>query len=1171
MTTEYKHSVEELESELQSLIRVRNRLAIADDRQLPKILVNLLPRLLAKFDRINTTYAKDENERLLIDQLALQCTGIFSHALDRIRLARIGDFCDALLAVISTFQSTATTTMAITLVQTGLPYCEGCPESADGFAHSSVAKLVHETHQAFFATYRDPPSRQALDAAPTAAQLLYRMSGWLLVDCMARTVGLSSSGDWAIDRDKTMNGWDMFHRLSVVASPLDLSLDGVFHLVLDVLLYWPTSSSSLTVHDTRNNADLTVHDNSTGLSTEGLLRLQSRIAASSIERLRQLKLVTLKYALVPCSQKTSPEGIAHDVSVVFGTTDLRQRVLAVLFDDDRFPHGMVARQYSNQRRGRSIGEQSHGCTFPLTICLLVLVLGDRAAGEVLNQLHSNIWEPIIGKQLLGQEAGVLRGPLPLPIAFRAVKFIRDCFQLSSHHFPRGRLDPDAAKQLHVVVNLVEMIQNTSNDGVFWGIQLIHKFFSEIRRLLLTVSERGKDCDDFIRSFYRKSLDVSMLVLALLPDHVDLRLRSRTSLRVAGRGNQVDVDELDHHQGHYEAIVNNHRKAQKNRMLRGSDASSSRRMAYEMISDIVLDPLYESGATRDLCLAVLNWVPCEEDESNDAFKTKALSSLLQVILREVPNTAPVDREEIIYSVIPHLLAAACYESSNARLVAIEWSTKLVAMVEPKVAMLICSHLSRDIHDAVSKEAQRATDSFCLTATAVVSTDHAPTCLDIRLPECRSAVANHLLSWLTQIQREFGLDLDAALPVLIDHNFSVQKSLEALRSGVADSLHMSGLGSRTTAAGGQHDRKCLVESPLECEICFEEMEASESFALPCRHAFCQPCWVAYLSEQLKMTSSAGRLNCPNHKCQERVLMSDVSKIHEPLVAPWQDAILTMMIDKCDLYSSCPGPDCTTVACRPTQQPRPDPVLCSLCSTSYCFRCRQEPHNPAECSELEQWNRIYSSSKFWIQTNTKPCPTCKAPIEKNTGCNHMNCTLCGVHFCWLCLSQLRLHMEVHSCNKYNPMESADNDDERRAIFYTERFGSHRDAELYCRKRLSHYESESASVADRHWYLSGDQLNDVCDAMEDIADARRFLQYSYVSAWSRSMRRDPDVARFTQLQGALENLTERLSTLTLAANFESVYHDDRLPSHFRTMSFLQQALHIVMKRMVNEEPPSS
>ena len=79
-------------------------------------------------------------------------------------------------------------------------------------------------------------------------------------------------------------------------------------------------------------------------------------------------------------------------------------------------------------------------------------------------------------------------------------------------------------------------------------------------------------------------------------------------------------------------------------------------------------------------------------------------------------------------------------------------------------------------------------------------------------------------------------------------------------------------------------------------------------------------------------------------------------------------------------------------------------------------------------------------WIITNAKPCPSCKAPIEKNEGCMHMTCIVwCAIcqlssvalvlmysffplsyhEFCWLCRAPWNTHGEqtggYYACNRY------------------------------------------------------------------------------------------------------------------------------------------------------------
>jgi hypothetical protein len=51
---------------------------------------------------------------------------------------------------------------------------------------------------------------------------------------------------------------------------------------------------------------------------------------------------------------------------------------------------------------------------------------------------------------------------------------------------------------------------------------------------------------------------------------------------------------------------------------------------------------------------------------------------------------------------------------------------------------------------------------------------------------------------------------------------------------------------------------------------------------------------------------------------------------------------------------------------------------------------------------------AQKLWLKANTRPCPECSVPIEKNEGCNHMTCTnpACCHEFCWICRKDWKLH---------------------------------------------------------------------------------------------------------------------------------------------------------------------
>ncbi len=78
----------------------------------------------------------------------------------------------------------------------------------------------------------------------------------------------------------------------------------------------------------------------------------------------------------------------------------------------------------------------------------------------------------------------------------------------------------------------------------------------------------------------------------------------------------------------------------------------------------------------------------------------------------------------------------------------------------------------------------------------------------------------------------------------------------------------------------------------------------------------------------------------------------------------------------------------------------VVCSYCTTQYCFLCSLPYHAPNGCETIRKWNlkcQDDSETRNYLLVHTQDCPKCKVCIEKNGGCSHMTCNRCKNEFCW------------------------------------------------------------------------------------------------------------------------------------------------------------------------------
>ncbi|CAM1508388.1 Fc.00g052360.m01.CDS01 [Cosmosporella sp. VM-42] len=85
----------------------------------------------------------------------------------------------------------------------------------------------------------------------------------------------------------------------------------------------------------------------------------------------------------------------------------------------------------------------------------------------------------------------------------------------------------------------------------------------------------------------------------------------------------------------------------------------------------------------------------------------------------------------------------------------------------------------------------------------------------------------------------------------------------------------------------------------------------------------------------------------------------------------------------------------------------AVCEDCGFAFCSQCEQSWHGEfVRCYPKRDKGQLSEEEKAsieYLQLHTSPCPTCNAPAQKTHGCNHMICSRCDTHFCYLCSAWL------------------------------------------------------------------------------------------------------------------------------------------------------------------------
>ena len=192
-----------------------------------------------------------------------------------------------------------------------------------------------------------------------------------------------------------------------------------------------------------------------------------------------------------------------------------------------------------------------------------------------------------------------------------------------------------------------------------------------------------------------------------------------------------------------------------------------------------------------------------------------------------------------------------------------------------------------------------------------------------------------------------------------------------------------------------RRHRHSTAVECPVCFDEV--SSPIKMNCGHSWCRICFRNYLiaaSEQKFFP-----LTCLGNegKCTERISLHAAKDV---LSAADFDATVSAAFDTYvqthpDELHYCPTPDCSQIF-RPA--PEGSFLQCPSCLVRICPACNADAHDGITCAEFKDGDDLF---KEWAnQRDVKRCPGCNIAIEKEEGCNHMKCTVCQTHICWMCM---------------------------------------------------------------------------------------------------------------------------------------------------------------------------
>lgn len=334
--------------------------------------------------------------------------------------------------------------------------------------------------------------------------------------------------------------------------------------------------------------------------------------------------------------------------------------------------------------------------------------------------------------------------------------------------------------------------------------------------------------------------------------------------------------------------------------------------------------------------------------------------------------------------------------------------------------------------------------------------------------------------------------------------------------------------------QYNQTNNSAADFSCSVCMCEMPRADALSLECQHKFCTACWTRHVEVKIAEGFST-EITCMAHKCdlllpEDFALSLPITSYHK---VQYHNFAFQNYVRSHPYLRFCVGPNCKMVF--KANEVLAKRVICTICKTMFCFKCGDSYHAPTDCVTIKNWLTKCaddSETANYLSAHTKDCPQCNVCIEKNGGCNHMQCYKCKFDFCWLCLGDWKGHgTEYYECSRYKENPDLVNENARaraalrKYLHYYERWQNHAKSlklEEKTLEKIKERTNKKVMNGSGTWI----DWQYLLDAAALLAKCRYTLQYTYPYAYYMTEGSMKHLFEYqqAQLEAEIENLSWKI-----------------------------------------------